>query len=84
MMEDNSELLEVYCGNLVDVDFVKSILESEEIETFLGNESFASWYTVAGKVSDVKIFVREEDWERADAIIADMEEHLYDQGENES
>jgi hypothetical protein len=74
-MSDDVKLVIVYSGNIVQAEFVKSLLEGAGIRCFLKDEfigTIAPWYAAPGGVGAVKVVVREDDLDKAEAIVQDF------------
>ena len=72
--------VEVFAGTMWQVGLVKSLLENAEIEAFLADEivgTLSPWWTAPGGVGSIKVFVSNEDHDKAKGIVKEYEEHLY-------
>jgi hypothetical protein len=79
-MEPNHETnpIEVYDGNLMQISIVKSLLENADIEAFVKDEYMGTlkpWVTAGGGAGAIKIFVAKADEEKARQVIADYEKN---------
>jgi hypothetical protein len=74
-MSEDVKLVIVYSGNIVQAEFVKSLLEGAGIRCFLKDEfigTLAPWYAAPVGVGAVKVVVRDDDLEQAEAIVQDF------------
>ena len=77
-MPSESEFVEVYAGNIVDADFLKSLLEAEGIAAFLRNEAMgtlAPFYVEAAGAGAVKVVIQRECLELAEPIVRKLVEN---------
>ena len=78
-MKDEPTLVEVFCGNNIQVGFVKSLLENAEIQTYIKDEIMGTmnpWWTSPGGAGSISIFVSTEDEANAQQIVQDFERSL--------
>mgnify|MGYP001070365921 CR=1 FL=1 len=74
-MNTERRLVAVFAGNLVDADFVRMMLEAEEIPVYLQDEhmgQLAPWYVTAAGAGAVKVLVAEDDLTRAEEVLRDF------------
>jgi hypothetical protein len=65
----------VFAGEAWEASLLKSLLEDNEIETFLKDEvigTMAPWYTGAGGAEAVKVVVADTDLERARQVVEEF------------
>ena len=64
----------VYCGNSVQADFLKSLLEGSGIQTFLDDEFLGRMvpYATPGGAGAVKVIVANTDLDQARPIVEDF------------
>lgn len=68
--------VEVFAGTLWQTGMVKTMLESEGIESFSRNEIMGTlnpWWTDAGGAGPIAVFVSVQDYERAREIVLEYE-----------
>lgn len=73
--EEESQPVEVFAGELIEVSFVKDLLEQNGIRVFLGNQSMsfiAPWYVSAGGVNALKVIVSSRDAQKAMELIESL------------
>jgi hypothetical protein len=80
-MKINKEIepVEVFSGQIMDAEIIKSLLENAEIEAFLKDEftgTLAPWYTSPGGYGSVKVYVSNLDVDKAKVIVAEFEKTL--------
>lgn len=76
-MHNESEFVEVFAGNIVEADFLKSLLEAEGIAVFLYNEAMgtiAPFYVEAAGVGAVKVVIQRENLDIAEPIVREFVE----------
>lgn len=69
MKEDS--IIELYSGTLWEAEMIKSLLESEEIESFIKNSVLTSYAYEPSIASGVKVMISFSDLERAQKIVDD-------------
>ena len=77
-VDKETEPVEVFAGTSWQVGLVQSLLEDEEIRTFLKDETMGTlypWYTASGGAGSIKVFVSRRDFERAKSIVRTYEEN---------
>lgn len=73
--EEESQPVEVFAGELIEVSFVKDLLEQNGIRVFLGNQNMsfiAPWYVSAGGVNALKVIVSSRDAQKAMELIESL------------
>ncbi|MDH5203178.1 MAG: DUF2007 domain-containing protein [Nitrospirota bacterium] len=71
-MKDNwVELLVTY--DSLEAEMIKDILESGEIPVVIRSVKVSPYPVNVGKIGEVKVLVREEDLEKAEAVIKEIE-----------
>ena len=73
--KDRNELVVAYAGNIVEVEFAKSLLDAEGIPCFVQNQNMGTimpWVAAPAGVGSVQLVIRAEDAERVRPIIEDM------------
>jgi hypothetical protein len=78
MSESNEkdELVVVYAGNLIDVEFAKTVLDAEGIPCFVQNQNMGTlmpWAVSPAGLSSVQLVIRAGDAERVRPIIEDIQ-----------
>lgn len=76
--ENENYPMEVFSGSIGEAEFVRSLLENAEIETFLKDENvgtLAPWQTAGGGVGAVKVIVGCLDYENAKLVIDEYEKN---------
>ena len=63
--------------NAYQAHILKAVLDSEDIESFTTDENIAHHLALAGAISDVILFVRNEDEERALEIVSKVNDNEY-------
>ena len=80
MKKDNgNEFVEVFDGTAWQAGMVKSLLENEEIETFLKDDiigTLGPWWAAAGGAGSVKVFVSSLDFMKAKVIVDEYEKNI--------
>jgi len=74
-MGNESDLVVVFAGNILEADAAKAALESNGIRAFLRDEAvgtWAPWYVAGGGVGAVKVVVPESEAEQARAVLDQM------------
>ena len=79
-MKTNKEndIIEVFAGNSIDAEIVKSLLEDSGIKAFLKDDnmgSIAPWHVSAGGAGAVKIIINSKDYDKAKLIVEKYEEN---------
>lgn len=78
-MSEENELIIIYAGNSITAGFLKSVLETEGIKTFLKDEiigAIAAPYASPGGVGAVKVVIAKRDIDKAKPIMESfMESH---------
>ena len=70
--------MEVFSGTIWQAELVKSLLENEEIESFLNDEingTMVPWVTSGGGAGSVKVIVSNLDFQRARVIVDEYEKN---------
>ena len=71
-MKDNwVELLVTY--DSIEAEIIKDLLESGEIPVVIRSAKVSPYPVNVGKIGEVKVLVREEDLEKAKAVIKEIE-----------
>lgn len=71
-MKDNwVELLLTY--DILEAEMIKDLLESGEIPVVIRSAKVGPYPVNIGKIGEVKVLVREQDLEKAEALIKDIE-----------
>ncbi len=66
------ESIEVFAGNIAEVGLVKSLLDKEDIQSWLRDEIMGTlnpWYTSPGGAGAIKVFVLKADFDQAKSIV---------------
>ena len=74
-MSEENELIIVYAGTTGEADFLKSLLESAGITTFLKDEilgTMAPWYAAPGGAGAVKVVIPKSHLDRAEPIVQEF------------
>lgn len=74
--EEQIKPVEVFAGELIQVTFIKDLLEQNGIRVFLGNQNMsfiAPWYVSAGGANALKVIVSSRDAERALELIGSQD-----------
>lgn len=78
-MSENNEgkdLVVAYAGNLIDVEFAKTLLDAEGIPCFVQNQNMGTlmpWAVSPAGLGAVQLVIKAEDAERVQPIIEDMQ-----------
>ncbi|MDP4185766.1 MAG: DUF2007 domain-containing protein [Bacteroidota bacterium] len=75
-MKNHENLIVIFSGSLIQVEFVKEQFEEHGIDCIVKNEfqeGISAGYVV-GTPTSVDIYVREEDYEKAIEILKDLGE----------
>jgi len=80
-MDPKDELnpVEVFAGSAWQAGMLKSMLEDNEIEAFLGDDiwgTFAPWHTAAGGAGSVRVFVPQVEFESAKIVVERYYENM--------
>ena len=73
-----NDIIEVFAGNSIDAEIVKSLLEDSGIKAFLKDDnmgSIAPWHVSAGGAGAVKIIINSNDYDKAKLIVEKYEEN---------
>jgi hypothetical protein len=73
---DPNELVIAFAGNIVDVEFAKTLLDAEGIPCFVQNQNMGTlmpWVVSPAGLGAVQLVVRAGDAERVRPIIEDMQ-----------
>lgn len=79
--KDHTDLVVAYAGNIVDVEFAKTLLDAEGIACYVQNQNMGTimpWVSAPAGLGAVQLVIRAEDAERVRPIIEDM---LKDEGD---
>lgn len=74
--KDNITPVEVFSGSLWQAEIVKTMLENEGIEAFLGNEyrgTNSPWLTVTPGLNLVQVMVSSVDYDNARIVVSEYE-----------
>jgi hypothetical protein len=77
-MSDNNkkdDLVVAYAGNIVDVEFAKTLLDAEGIPCYVQNQNMGTlmpWAVAPAGIGSVQLVIRAGDAERVRPIIEDM------------
>lgn len=77
--KDDIEPVQVFAGTYWEAELLKSVLENEEIETYLRDENtgtLAPFYASPGGAGSVKVIVSSVDEEKARAIVSEFEQNM--------
>lgn len=77
--KDELNPVEVFAGTAWQSGMLKSMLEDNEIEAYLGDEiwgTYAPWNTAAGGAGAVRVFVAQNDYDSAKIIVDQYYENL--------
>ena len=77
--KDDLNPVEVFAGTAWQAGMLKSMLEDNEIEAYLGDEimgTYAPWNTAPGGAGAVRIFVPKVDFESAKIVVDQYYENL--------
>ena len=75
-MESNEEIkaVQIFAGNIMEAELVKSLLENAEVRAYLKDEItgfLAPWNVAPGGLGAVKVVVSSEDAEKAKIVVDD-------------
>jgi hypothetical protein len=76
---DDIEPVEIFAGTFWEAELLKSLLENEDIETFLRDENtsiIAPFYASPGGAFSVKVIVSNQDYARAKLIVEEFEKNM--------
>ncbi len=77
MSETN--LVEIYAGNILEAGFIQSMLESAGINAFLKDEIMGTlipWWAAPGGAGAVKVIISNDDLEKAKLIVAEYQQNI--------
>lgn len=88
MSESNEQqdLVVAYAGNLIDVEFAKTLLDAEGIPCFVQNQNMGTlmpWAVAPAGIGAVQLVIRAADAERVRPIIEDMQKGEDDENAEE-
>ena len=69
------EPVEIYCGDIMQAEMLRSLLENAEINAFLKDEMMGT-LTAPGGAGAVKVLVSNQDAEGAKAIVEEYEKNM--------
>jgi len=75
IMPEETDLVTIYAGSLLEVQLLRSLLETEGIMVFLKDEILgtnAPAYTAAGGVGAIKVVIAKKDLDRAKLIVQEF------------
>ncbi len=70
------ESIEVFAGNIAEVGLVKSLLDKEDIQSWLRDEIMGTlnpWYTSPGGAGAIKVLVLKADFDQAKSFVEEYE-----------
>jgi hypothetical protein len=73
---EKDDLVVAYAGNLIDVEFAKTVLDAEGIPCFVQNQNIGSlmpWVAAPAGLGSVQLVIRAGDAERVRPIIEDLQ-----------
>ena len=73
--KEHNDLVVAYAGNIVDVEFAKTLLDAEGIQCYVQNQNMGTimpWVAAPAGLGSVQLVIRAEDAERVRPIIEDM------------
>jgi hypothetical protein len=76
---NESSLVEIYSGDIVEAGMIKSMLESSDIKAFLKDEIMGTlmpWWVTPGGAGSVRVIVAQPDAEQARAIVEEYEKNV--------
>jgi hypothetical protein len=68
--------IEVFAGNIAEVGLVQSLLDKEDIQSWLRDEIMGTlnpWYTSPGGAGAIKVLVLKADFDHAKSIVEEYE-----------
>jgi len=74
--DDDIVPMEVFSGLIWEAEMIKSLLESENINSYLKDEftgTIAPWYTSGGAFAAVTVIVSSSDYENAMIVVKEFE-----------
>jgi len=74
--DNNLSPYEVYEGTAWESGLLKSILEDNDIETFMTQDCQLPWNTIPVKGAAAKVFVALKDMEKAKAIVVEFDSNM--------
>lgn len=77
--KDELNPVEVFAGTAWQAGLLKSMLEDNELEAFLGDEilgNYTPWHSAAGSAGAVRVFVAQNDYDSAKIIVDQYYENL--------
>lgn len=77
MSETN--LVEIYAGNILEAGIIQSLLESADINAFLKDEimgTLVPWWAAPGGAGAVKVIISKTDLEKAKLIVAEYQQNI--------
>ena len=75
IMPEETDLVTIYAGSLLEVQLLRSLLETEGITVFLKDEILgtnAPAYAAAGGVGAIKVVIAKKDLDRAKLIVQEF------------
>lgn len=86
MVQEDKDLApyEVYEGSAWEAGLLKSILEDNDIETYMTQDYQLPWNTVPVKGAAAKVFVALKDLEQAKAIVDEFYSNMQKENTDES
>lgn len=78
-LHKESNLVEIYSGDIVEAGMIKSMLESEGIIAFLKDEIMGTlmpWWVTPGGAGSVRVIVPGEEVERARLVVEEYEKNV--------
>lgn len=79
MEENNKDLVQVFAGNAMQAEMVKTILMDREIEAFIKDSHMGTmfpFHTAPGAAGSVKVIVPEYSYEKALEIVNEYYENI--------
>jgi len=73
----DNDIIEVFAGNSIEAEIVRSLLEDSDIKTFLKDDNMgtiAPWHVSAGGAGAVKVIINNNDYDKAKLIIEKYQE----------
>lgn len=80
--KDEIEPVEVFAGDVWQVEMVKGLLENANIEAYIINEIMGRmnpWWTAPGGAGSIQVFVASSDYEKAKPIVDEYQKNLKDE-----
>jgi hypothetical protein len=75
---------EVYEGSAWEAGLLKSILEDNNIETYMTQDYQLAWNNIPGKGASAKVFVALRDLEQAKVIVTDFYSNMMKENADDS